>query len=99
MSFMSTIPGSLQATSAAAAAVGAGIAAGNAAAAGPTTALIPSGNEPTSAWLTAYLVAHAALAQATQGEGSMWHQLFAMALQTSGASYDATEAAGALTMG
>ncbi|OPX07356.1 PE family protein [Mycobacterium sp. AT1] len=65
---------------------------GNGAAAAPTTAVMPAQANETALLLSAAFGTHGSLYQAMAGMASAWHELFATALGTSGATYAATEA-------
>jgi hypothetical protein len=65
---------------------------GNASAAAPTTAVAPGQANETAMLLSAAFGTHGSLYQALAGMASAWHEMFAGAVGTSGASYAATEA-------
>jgi hypothetical protein len=75
---------------------GSQMAASNAAAAGPTTGVVPAAADEVSALTAAQFAAHAAMYQAVSARAATIHQLFANTLATSAGSYAATEAANAI---
>jgi PE family len=76
--------------------IGSQMAAGNAAAAGPTTGVVPAAADEVSALTAAQFGAHAAMYQAVSAQAATIHQLFVNTLATSAGSYTATEAANAV---
>jgi hypothetical protein len=70
----------------------AAFAGGNAAAAVPTTAVAPPQANETAVLLASAFGTHGALYQTFANMAAVWHEMFAGALGTSGASYAATEA-------
>ena len=95
MSFVTTEPEAL--TSAAGALQGHRLCNGrrNAAAAAPTTGVVPAAADEVSALTAAQFAAHAALYQAVSAQATAIHELFVTTLGTSAGSYAATEAANA----
>jgi hypothetical protein len=73
--------------------VGSAVAAGNAAAAAPTTGVVPAAADEVSALTAAQFAAHAAMYQAVAAGAAAIHDLFVTTLGTSAGSYAATEAA------
>ncbi|EUA50590.1 PE family protein [Mycobacterium xenopi 3993] len=72
------------------------MAAANAAAAAPTSGVIPAAADEVSALTAAQFAAHAARYQAVSAQAAAVHELFVRTLGTSAASYAATEAANAI---
>lgn len=79
--------------------IGSQMAAGNAAAAGPTTGVIPAAADEVSALMAAQFAAHAAIYQQVSAHANAIHQLFVNTLGTSAGSYAATEAANTIAAG
>ena len=99
MSFVSTQPETLSAAAGNLQGVNADVAADNAAAASPTTAVIPAGVDEVSALTAAQFTAHTQLYQAVSAQAAAIHEMFVSALNTSARSYAATEAANAVAAG
>jgi hypothetical protein len=99
MSFVTTQPEMLAAAVANLQSIGAVISAQNAAAAAPTTGVLPAAADEVSALTAAQFVLHAQMYQAISAQAAAVHQLFATTLGTSAASYAATEAANAIAAG
>ncbi|ORW02725.1 PE family protein [Mycobacterium kyorinense] len=99
MSFVTTHPDAL--TSAAANLHGTGVAMStqNAAAAGPTTSVVPAAADEVSALTATQFSAHAQMYQAISSQAEAIHEMFVNTLGTSAWSYAATEAANAVTAG
>ena len=76
-----------------------GLNAQNAAAAGPTTGVVPAAADEVSALTAAQFVAHAQLYQAVSQQAAAIHEMFVNTLGTSAGSYAATEAANAAAAG
>ena len=76
--------------------IGSAMAAQNAAAAAPTTSLVPAAADEVPALTAAQFAAHATLYQATSAEAAAIHEMFVNTLATSAGSYAATEAANAI---
>jgi hypothetical protein len=74
-------------------AIGSDAAAANAAAAAPTTGVIPAAADEVSALTAMQFAAHAQSYQAISAQAAAIHQLFVTTLGTSAGSYAATEAA------
>jgi len=74
---------------------GAAMAAGNAAAAAPTTGVIPAAADEVSALTAAQFAAHAELYQAVSAQAAAIHEMFVNTLGLSAGSYATTEAANA----
>jgi hypothetical protein len=95
MSFVTTQPEALTTAAGALQGLGSAMAAQNAAAAAPTTGVVPAAGDEVSALTAAQFAAHASLYQAVSAQATAIHELFVTALGTSAASYAATEAANA----
>jgi hypothetical protein len=99
MSFVTTQP---EALSSAATALGGILRAerrANAAAAAPTTGVVPAAADEVSALTAAQFAAHAQLYQAVATQAQAIHEQFVNTLGTSAGSYAATEAANAASAG
>lgn len=95
MSFLTTHPELLASAAADLTAIGAGFTAGNAAAAGPTTAVVPPSADEVSALTAARFAAYGAHYQAISAHATAIHELFVATLAGSADSYALTEAANA----
>jgi hypothetical protein len=95
MSFVTAQPEMLMAAAGDLRGIGAVVAAGNAAAAPPTTGVVPAAADEVSALTAAQFAAHAAIYQAVSARAAAVHEMFVTALGTSAGSYAATEAANA----
>jgi hypothetical protein len=93
MSFVTTQPEALSAAASSLQAIGSSMAAQNAAAAAPTTGVVPAAADEVSALTAAQFAAHAQMYQAVSAQAAEIHEQFVNTLQTSGASYLATEIA------
>jgi hypothetical protein len=93
VSFVTTVPEMLLAAASDLGSVGSVVAVGNAAAAYPTTGVVPPAVDEVSALLAAQFAAHAAMYQAVAAGAAAIHDLFVTTLGTSAGSYAATEAA------
>jgi hypothetical protein len=98
MSFVTTQPEILASAAGALQTIGSTMAAGNAAAAAPTTGVIPPAADQVSALTAAQFAAQGELYQAVSTQATAIHELFVQALSTSAASYAATEAANAIAV-
>jgi hypothetical protein len=96
MSFVTTQPEELTAAAGTLQGLGSGMAAGNAAAAAPTTGVVPAAADEVSALTATQFAAHAAMYQAVSAQAMAIHELFVNTLGTSAGSYAATEAANAV---
>ena len=76
--------------------IGSAMAAQNAAAAAPTTGVVPAAADEVSALTAAQFVAHAQMYQAVSAQATAIHEMFVNTLGTSAGSYAATEAANAI---
>ena len=83
---MVTAAGGLQA-------IGSAVAAGNAAAAEPTTAVLPPASDPTSGLLALMLGTHGSVYQAAAGVATAIHEMTVANLGVNSFSYEGTEAA------
>ncbi|MEB4210085.1 PE family protein [Mycobacterium sp. 94-17] len=95
MSFVNTQPEALATGAAALQTLGTTMSAGNAAAAGPTTAVVPAAADEVSALTAAQFAAQGALYQQLSAQATAINDLFVNALATSAGSYTATEVANA----
>jgi hypothetical protein len=95
MSYVTTQPGMLASAAGDLQSIGSAMAAGNTAAAAPTTGVVPAAADEVSALTAAQFAAHAQLYQAISAEAMAIHELFVTALGTSASSYAAAEAANA----
>jgi hypothetical protein len=95
MSFVTTQPEILAAAASNLQGIGSALAAQNAAAAAPTTGVIPAAADEVSALTAAQFAAHAQMYQAISAQAAAVHDMFVTVLQTSAGSYAATEAANA----
>ena len=75
--------------------VGATIATQNAAAAAPTTGVVPAAADAVSALTATQFGAHAAIYQEVSAQAAAVHDMFVRTLGVSAGSYEATEAANA----
>ena len=96
MSFVTTQPEALTAAAGILRGLGSGIAAGNMAAAAPTTGVVPAAADEVSALTAAQFAAHAQMYQAIGAQATAIHELFVNTLGISAGSYAATEAANAV---
>ena len=99
MSFVTTQPEALAAAAGALRGIGSALAAQNAAAAAPTTGVIPAAADEVSILTAAQFVAHAQLYQQVSAQANAIHEMFVNALHLSSGSYAATEAANAAAAG
>jgi PE family len=99
MSFVTAQPDALAAAAGNLQSIGASMSAENAAAAGPTTGVLPAAADEVSALTAAQFAAHAQMYQAVSAQAAAIHQMFVSTLATSAGSYAATEAANAAATG
>jgi hypothetical protein len=99
MSFVTTQPQMLSAAAGDLQGLGSAVSAGNAAAAGPTTGVVPAAADEVSALTAAQFAAHAQMYQAISAQAAAIHAQFTATLETSAGSYLATEAANAAAAG
>ena len=95
MSFVTTQPGMLASAAGDLQGIGSAMAAGNMAAAAPTTGVVPAAADEVSALTAAQFAAHAQMYQAIGAQATAIHELFVTTLGASAASYAATEACNA----
>jgi len=95
MSYVTTHPEMLGAAAGNLQGIGAVVSAGNAAAADPTTGVVPAAADEVSALTAAQFAAHAQMYQDFSAQAAAIHDQFVATLQTSAGSYLATEAANA----
>jgi PE family len=96
MSFVTTQPEALTAAAANLTGIGTTMSAQNAAAAAPTTGVVPAAADDVSALTAAQFAVHAQMYQAISAQAEAIHQLFVSTLGTSATSYALTEAANAI---
>jgi hypothetical protein len=96
MSFVTTQPEALSAAATSLAGIGTTMTAQSAAAAAPTTGVIPAAADEVSALTATQFAVHAQMYQAISAQAEAIHQLFVSTLGTSATSYAATEAANAI---
>ncbi|MEZ0365114.1 PE family protein [Mycobacterium sp. pUA109] len=99
MSFVTTQPEALAAAAANLTGLGSALSAQNAAAAAPTTGVVPAAADEVSALTAAQFAAHGTLYQQISAQAAAIHEMFVNTLNTSGGSYAATEAANAAAAG
>jgi DNA-binding PucR family transcriptional regulator len=95
MSFVTTQPEALTAAAGTLSGIGSSLSAQNAAAAVPTTGVVPAAADAVSALTAAQFAAHAQMYQAVSAQAAAIHELFVNTLGVSSGSYAATEAANA----
>src|SRR5581483_10506969 len=93
MSFVKTLPEALAAASSQLEGLGTSMAAENAAAAGPTTAIAPAASDEVSALQAGVFSTYGQLYQTVSAEAQAIHQQFVNLLQSSSGSYQDTESA------
>jgi hypothetical protein len=96
MSFVTTHPQTLTAAASDLRAIDSALSAGNAAAAGPTTGVVPAAADEVSALTAAQFAAHAQMYQAVSAQAAALDDMFVIALAAGADSYAATEAANAI---
>lgn len=99
MSFVTTQPEALAAAAGSLQGIGSALNAQNAAAATPTTGVVPAAAAEVSALTAAQFAAHAQIYQAVSAQAAAIHEMFVNTLQMSSGSYAATEAANAAAAG
>ncbi|GBG38878.1 PE family protein [Mycobacterium montefiorense] len=99
MSFVTAQPEMLAAVAGDLQGIGGSMSAENAAAAAPTTGVIPAAADEVSALTAAQFAAHAQMYQAVSAQAAVIHQMFVSTLASSAGSYAATEAANAAATG
>ena len=99
MSFVTTQPELLTAAAANLAGIGSSMSSLNAAAAQPTTGVLPAAADEVSVLTALQLAAHGELYQAVSAQAAAIHQMFVATLAGSGESYAVAEAANAAAAG
>src|ERR1700679_2656136 len=99
MSFLTTQPEALTAAAGTLQGIGSSLTAQNAAAASPTTGVVPAAADEVSALTAAQFAAHAQVYQAVAAQAAAIHEQFVNTLGTSAGSYLASEAANAASAG
>ena len=99
MSFVSTRPEALTAAGGTLQGIGSSMSAQKAAAAAPTTGVVPAAADEVSALTAAQFATHAQMYQAVSAQAAAIHEMFVNTLGTSAGSYAATEAANAIAAG
>jgi PE family len=99
MSFVTTQPEALAAAAGSLQGIGSALTAQNAAAAAPTTGVVPAAADEVSALTAAQFAAHAQMYQAVSAQAAAIHEQFVATLATSAGSYQATEAANTAAAG
>ncbi|BBX96446.1 PE family protein [Mycobacterium lacus] len=99
MSYVTTQPEALAAAAGTLAGIGSSMSAQNAAAAAPTTGVVPAAADEVSALTAAQFAAHAQMYQVVSAQAAAIHEMFVHALGMSSGSYAATEAANAAAAG
>ena len=99
MSFVTTQPEALTAAAGTLQGIGSSMSAQNAAAAAPTTGVVPAAAYEVSALTEAQFAAHAQMYQAVSAQAAAIHEMFVNTLGISSGSYAATEAANAAAAG
>jgi hypothetical protein len=96
MSFVTTRPEMLTAAAVYLQGIGSEMAAGNAAAASPTTGVVPAAADEVPVLTAGQFAAHAAMYEAVSAQAAAIHQMFVTTLGNSASSYAATETANAI---
>jgi hypothetical protein len=99
MSYVTTHPEMLSAAAGDLQGIGSAVSAGNAAATGPTTGVVPAAADEVSMLTAAQFAAHAQMYQDFSAQAAAIHEQFVATLATSAGSYLATEAANAAAAG
>ncbi len=99
MSFVTTEPELLHRAAGDLLSIGSAVTSENAAAAGPTTGVVPAAADEVSALTAMQFVGHAQAYQAISAQAAAIHEQFVAILKTSSGSYAATEAANAAAAG
>lgn len=92
MMYVKTEPAALLAAAASLETIGAGMNAGNAAAAGPTTGVVPAAADEVSALAAAQFAAHAQSYQVMAAQAAAVHEAFVNTLRANAAAYGNAEA-------
>jgi hypothetical protein len=96
MSFVTALPPMMASAAGDLQSIGSAVAAGNMAAAAPTTGVVPAAADEVSALTATQFAAHAQMYQAVSAQATAIHELFLNTLGSSAGSYAATEAANAV---
>jgi PE family protein len=99
MSFVSAQPEDLTAAAGNLQSIGSAITAQDAAAAAPTTGVVPAAADEVSALTAAQFAMHAQMYQAVSAQAAAIRDMFTSTLAASASSYAATEAANAVAAG
>ena len=99
MPFVNAQPAELTAAAENLQGIGSILAAQNAAAAAPTTSVLPAAADEVSALTAAQFATHAEMYQAISAQAAAIHDMFVNTLGVSAGSYAATEAANAVAAG
>lgn len=99
MAFLTTQPEAIAAAAGTLNGIGTTLSAQNAAAAAPTTGVVPAAADSVSTLTAAAFAAHATSYQQISAQAAAIHELFVQTLGLSSGSYAATEAANALAAG
>jgi hypothetical protein len=99
MSFMTTVPAALAAASGDLASIGSVMVAQSAAAAGPTTGVVPAAADVVSGLIATQFAAHAQMYQAVDAMAAEVHSLLVSTLAVDAGWYVATEAANLAALG
>jgi PE family len=99
MSFVTTQPDALAAAAGGLQGIGSALSAQNAAAAAPTTGVVPAAADEVSALTAAQFAAHAQMYQAVSAQAAAIHEMFVNTLGVSSASYTIAEIANAAAAG
>jgi hypothetical protein len=96
MTFVTTQPEALAAAAGNLQGIGSAMTTASAAAAAPTTGVVPAAADEVSALTAAQFAVHAQMYQAVSAQAASIHEMFVNTLATSAGSYAATEAANAV---
>jgi hypothetical protein len=99
MSFVSTQPVALTAAAGVLQGIGSAMSSLNAAAAAPTTGVVPAAADQVSAMTAAQFATHAQMYQAISAQAAAIHEMFVNTLGISAESYAVTEVANAIAAG
>ena len=99
MSFVSTQPEALTAAAGDLQSIGSAMTGQNAAAAAPTTGVVPAAADEVSALTTTQFAMHAQMYQAVSAQATEVHEMFVNTLGMRSGSYDLTELANAAAAG
>jgi hypothetical protein len=99
MSFVTTQPEALASAAGTLQGIGSTLSAQNAAAAAPTTGVVPAAADEVSGLTAAQFAAHAQAYQVVSAQAAAIHEMFVNTLGMSSGSYAATEAANAVAAG